>query len=53
MNVVKTKIQNLGNTIKTSIDEYNYVFIKRRNKDNLKQLDFRDMIFVSAHLVNT
>ena len=53
MNFVKTKLRNLANTIKSSVDKCNDKFIKRRNKDKLKQLEFKDVVFTSAHLVNT
>ena len=53
MNFVKSKLKTLINNIKSSINKCNENFIKRRNKDPSKQLDFKDILFVSSHLVNT
>ena len=52
MNFTKTKIRNIINNIKSTINSCNNKFIKRQNNDKSKQLDFTDIIFASSHLVH-
>ena len=53
MNLVKTKIRNIVDGIKSTIEECDIKFIKRKNKDKTKQLSFGDIIYTSANLLHS
>ena len=48
----KSKIKSFCDTIKTTADEYNKFFIKRRNSDKSKQLNFNDIIYSSCMMIH-
>jgi hypothetical protein len=50
--MIKTRVMNIIQTVKSSLNKYNESFIKRRNKDQTKQINLADLVYASALLLN-